>query len=166
MKTENKSFESTVFWKVADRTQSIHSDSDNPNFPPFETVIDSFVDDQVWSTKESCKNSIRGYTTKFNSRCIDDNLKITKENIDQIRSVDINTFKDTHTFYSQEYLDRQNWKRMFNRGSFKAYKCKMFVLPEDEIADKSENYEEYCIKCDLIGKTERMSEVDFKIYKY
>lgn len=55
---------------------------------------------------------------------------------------------------------------MFNRGSFKVYKCKMFVLPEDKIADNIENYEEYCIKCDLIGKLERMSEVDFNIYKY
>lgn len=165
MEIENKSFESTVFWKVADRTQSIKSESDKPDWPPMKSVIDSFVDDKVWSTKEACKNSIRGYTTKYNSYH-DKSLRITKDNSDKIRKLDIDTYKQNHSWLGDSYLNKQTWKYEFNRGSFKAYKCRMFVLPEDKIADNVENYEEYCIKCDLIGKNERMSEVDFKIYKY
>ena len=42
----------------------------------------------------------------------------------------------------------------------------MFVVPEDNLADESDTYEEYCIKCDLNGKTNRMSETDFNVYKY
>lgn len=165
MKNENKSFESTVFWKVANRIQIIKSESDKPDFPPMTSVIDSFIDDKVWSTKDACKNSIRGYTSKHNSY-YDVNLRITKDNSDKIRKVDIDTYKQNHYWMDDSYWNAQTWKYEFSRGSFKPYKCKMFVLPEDKIADNVENYEEYCIKCDLIGKTERMSEGDFKIYKY
>lgn len=31
MKKDNKSFESTVMWKVADRTQTIKVDTEEPN---------------------------------------------------------------------------------------------------------------------------------------
>lgn len=165
MKTDNKSFESTVMWKVADRTQTIKVDTEEPNWPPYDSIINSFVDDKVWSTKDACKNSIKGYTSKYNSRHFSD-LKITKDNIDKIRTLDIDKFKQIYSRCGEEYLKKQTWRNMFSRGSFKPYKCKMFVLPEDDLADKSDTYEEYCIKCDLNGKTNRMSETDFNVYKY
>ena len=165
MKTNNKSFESTVFWKVADRTQTIKVDTEEPNWPPYDSIIDSFVDDKVWSSKGACKNSIKGYTLKHNSKC-NENLKITKDNIDKIRTLDIDKFKQDYSLCGEEYLNKQTWRNIFSRGSFKPYKCKMFVLPEDDLADKSDTYEEYCIKCDLNGKTDRMSETDFDVYKY
>ena len=165
MKTDNKSFESSVFWKVADRIQTIKVDTEEPNWPPYDSIINSFVDDKVWSTKDACKNSIKGYTSKYNSTCFK-GLKIKKDNIDKIRKLDIDKFKQIYPWYDEECLNNQTWRNMFSRGSFKPYKCKMFVLPEDDLADKSDTYEEYCIKCDLNGKTNRMSETDFNVYKY
>ena len=165
MKKYNKSFESTVFWKVADRTQTIKVDTEEPNWPPYDSIIDSFVDDEVWSSKDACKNSIREYTLKHNSKC-DEDLKIRKDNIDKIKTLDIDKFKQIYSWLGEERLNNQTWRNMFSRGSFKPYKYKMFILPEDDLADKSDTYEEYCIKCDLNGKTNRMSETDFNVYKY
>ena len=148
---------------MANHIQRVKSDVELPEdkipLDPVEGHEDlDFVDGQKWSTKDDCKNSIRGLDVTHNRRSISP-LKINKETRDKVRHA---TPEDYANLWG-----REDYKfHTYERGSHVAVKCKLFALPEDDIADSVSSYEEYIMKCEIMGKAEKMSEIDFEIYKY